>query len=60
LEVITALYGGDETLKFEVEHYVKVNVSQFYGIEIEEFPSQIAKTAMWLTDHQIPIGDTYQ
>ncbi|MDR1779312.1 MAG: hypothetical protein LBR50_01100, partial [Tannerella sp.] len=53
LEVITALYGGDETLKFEVEHYVKVNVSQFYGIEIEEFPSQIAQTAMWLTDHQM-------
>jgi hypothetical protein len=28
-----------------------VNVDQFYGIEIEEFPAQIAKTAMWLMDH---------
>jgi hypothetical protein len=51
LEVITELYGGE--LKFEAEHYVKVNVNQFYGIEIEEFPSQIAQTAMWLVDHQM-------
>lgn len=28
-----------------------VDVDQFYGIEIEEFPAQIAKTAMWLIDH---------
>lgn len=28
-----------------------VDVDQFYGIEIEEFPAQIAKVALWLTDH---------
>ena len=32
---------------------VTVNVDQFYGIEIEEFPSQIAQVAMWLMDHQM-------
>ena len=32
-----------------------VNVNQFYGIEIEEFPSQIAQVAMWLIDHQMNI-----
>lgn len=32
---------------------VKVNVDQFYGIEIEEFPAQIAQVAMWLMDHQM-------
>ncbi|MDO5490681.1 MAG: N-6 DNA methylase [Bacteroidaceae bacterium] len=32
-----------------------VNVNQFYGIEIEEFPSQIAQVAMWLMDHQMNI-----
>jgi N-6 DNA Methylase len=30
-----------------------INVDQFYGIEIEEFPAQIAQVALWLTDHQI-------
>ena len=32
---------------------LQVNVDQFYGIEIEEFPAQIAQVAMWLTDHQM-------
>lgn len=32
-----------------------VNVEQFYGIEIEEFPARIAETAMWLMDHQMNI-----
>ena len=29
----------------------KVDVSQFYGIEISEFPSRIAEVAMWMMDH---------
>ena len=29
------------------------NVDQFYGIEIEEFPAQIAQVALWLMDHQM-------
>ena len=32
---------------------LKVNVDQMYGIEIEEFPSLIAQTALWLTDQQM-------
>jgi len=30
-----------------------LNVNQFYGIEIEEFPALIARTAMYLADHQM-------
>lgn len=29
----------------------KLDVDQFYGIEIDEFPAQIAKVALWLMDH---------
>ena len=29
----------------------KVQVDQFYGIEIEEFPARIARTALYLIDH---------
>ncbi|OYW84706.1 hypothetical protein B7Z17_03655, partial [Candidatus Saccharibacteria bacterium 32-49-10] len=32
---------------------LQVNVDQMYGIEIEEFPSLIAQTALWLTDQQM-------
>jgi len=37
------------------ERAVQVNVDQCYGIEIEEFPAQIAQVALWLTDHQMNV-----
>jgi hypothetical protein len=36
---------------FDIELLIRVNVDQFYGIEIEEFPARIAQTALWLMDH---------
>ncbi len=36
---------------FDVASLSKVNVDQFYGIEIDEFPALIAETAMWMMDH---------
>jgi len=37
----------------EVFALLKVDVDQFHGIEIEEFPAQVAQVAMWLMDHQM-------
>ena len=31
----------------------KIDVDQFYGIEIEEWPARIAEVALWLMDHQM-------
>ena len=28
-----------------------VDVDQFYGIELGEFPARIAETALWMMDH---------
>jgi len=36
-----------------LEHEILVNVNQFYGIEYEDFPCQIAQVGMWLMDHQM-------
>ena len=38
-----------------VFHALKIDVDQVYGIEIEEFPAQVAQVAMWLVDHQMNI-----
>ncbi|MGH7236949.1 MAG: DNA methyltransferase [Candidatus Saccharimonadales bacterium] len=51
LEVLKIIYGGIGDLDLSL--IVKCNVDQFYGIEIEEFPAQIAQVAMWLTDVQM-------
>lgn len=33
------------------EKYSKVSIDHFYGIEIEEFPADIARVSMWLMEH---------
>jgi hypothetical protein len=40
-------------LNLDILNLIQVNVNQFYGIEIEEFPAQIAQVALWLLDHQM-------
>ena len=40
-------------LAVDVHGLIGVNVDQFYGMEIEEFPAQIAQVALWLVDHQM-------
>lgn len=63
LEVMTRLYSSDhQQLSMDaVNQYVKVDVDQFHGIEIEEWPAQIARVAMWLMDHQMNllVGKTF-
>jgi hypothetical protein len=49
IEVIKEILGLERIL--DIELMVRVNVDQFYGIEIEEFPARIAQTALWLMDH---------
>lgn len=55
LDVIQRLYGQElQQLSLDaIDQYVKVDVDQFHGIEIEEWPAQIAQVAMWLIDHQM-------
>ncbi|MBF0377598.1 MAG: class I SAM-dependent DNA methyltransferase [Desulfamplus sp.] len=43
----------DQNLDIHIKSMIKLNVDQFYGIEIEEFPAQIAQVALWLMDHQM-------
>lgn len=51
LDVIETLYKKDQLL--DVSTIVRCNIGQFHGIEIDEFPVQIARVAMWLVDHQM-------
>jgi hypothetical protein len=42
----------DTQLRTDVADLVRVRLSNFYGIEIEEWPARIAETAMFLVDQQ--------
>jgi len=56
LEVLRAQYGEQLPLGLDVGDLARINVDQFYGIELEDFPALIAETALWLTDHQVNIA----
>ncbi|MDP1595735.1 MAG: hypothetical protein Q8S46_00840 [Methylotenera sp.] len=43
--------SGQQVL--DVQSLINIDVDQFYSIEIEEFPAQIAQVALWLTDYQM-------
>ena len=52
-------YKELRTLENEVFEYIKegeltvsfININQFYGIEIEDWPVEIARVSMWLMEH---------
>ncbi len=53
LETLKELFGGQTEM--EITKLSKVNVDQFYGIEILEWPVRIAEVALWLMDHQMNV-----
>jgi hypothetical protein len=52
LEILRSLNKSGQGF-LDVSEIIWLNVDQFYGIEIEEFPVRIAEVAMWLIDHQM-------
>lgn len=44
-------YKDNKSGVLDISLFVKLNVDMMYGIELEEFPSEIAKVGMWLMDH---------
>ena len=49
-KVIQAMFGGENVLTFDI--LIKVNIAQFYGIEINDFACTVAKTALWIAESQ--------
>jgi len=52
LDVLRAARDSRQ-MTLDVHSLIQLDVDQFHGIEIEEFPAQIAQVALWLTDHQM-------
>ena len=51
LKELRAYRDDTETGELDAAALSVVNVDQFYGIEIGEFPTHIAETALWMMDH---------
>ena len=68
IEILKELHQsreGDRQMDALASDLSRVNVDQFYGIEIGEFPARIAETALWMMDHimnnrlSLEFGQTY-
>ncbi|GGR75763.1 methylase [Deinococcus seoulensis] len=51
LDALAEMMNGRQVL--DIDQLLRVNVEQFYGIELDEFAAQIARVALWLADHQM-------
>ena len=66
-EIASRTAAADTQLELDVDirFLSVVEVDQFYGIEIGEFPARIAATALWMMDHimnnrlSLEFGQTY-
>ena len=69
IDVLKALYPRDRDGNRQREGWAaelsQLNVDQFYGIELGEFPARIAETALWMMDHimnnrlSLEFGETF-
>jgi hypothetical protein len=65
LREIRSAAGTDQQAGLDVALLSHVDVDQFHGIELGEFPARIAATAMWMMDHimnnrlSLEFGQTY-
>ncbi len=63
IEVIRELIAGQQA--FNVADLTRIDVDQFYGIELNEFPARIAETSLWMMDHimnnrlSLEFGESY-
>lgn len=51
-EVLKEMFGGQIMLGVAMEP-IRVSISQFYGIEINDFAATVAKTALWIAESQM-------
>jgi hypothetical protein len=55
----------DGQLALDVSQMCQIDVDQFYGIELGEFPARIAEVALWMMDHimnnklSLEFGESY-
>jgi len=52
-EVVNELTNGQMFMGYEDFTPIKVNISQFYGIEINDFAVTVARTALWIAENQM-------
>lgn len=51
-DALRILTHGQQAMSFDFE-LINVHIDQFYGIEINDFAVSVARTALWIAEHQM-------
>ena len=52
-KVVLEYTGGQQLMAIDEFNPIKVNIHQFYGIEINDFAVTVAKTALWIAEAKV-------
>jgi len=52
IEIFQRIYGDQKSFQFES----KIQLTQFFGIEIDGFAAETAKLSLWLAEHQMNLA----
>ncbi|MHB8149816.1 MAG: class I SAM-dependent DNA methyltransferase, partial [Desulfobulbia bacterium] len=52
IEIFKQLYGNQRSFRFTS----KIRLTQFYGIELDDFAHETAKLSLWLAEHQMNLA----
>jgi len=52
IEIFKRIYGRQKTFRFTS----KIQLTQFYGIELDDFAHETAKLSLWLAEHQMNLA----
>ncbi len=55
IEIFKRLYGGQQTV-YSVRIMSNIRLTQFYGIELDDFAHETAKLSLWLAEHQMNLA----
>ena len=51
IEILQEIFPKSERVQLDIDNLSLIDVDQFYGIELDEFATRIAETALWMMDH---------
>ncbi|MBQ9758854.1 MAG: class I SAM-dependent DNA methyltransferase [Opitutales bacterium] len=52
IDILKEIYAQEKE-RVALQFFSQVDVDQFYGIELEEWPARIAEVSLWLMDHKM-------
>lgn len=55
LQILKAQQKDSGQIHIDIDIDPQITLNNFYGIEIDEWPTRIAEVAMWLTQHQMNV-----